>query len=70
MTFVLGGAGQYSGRSMAEAHQHLGITNTQFDNLAAHFAATLKLLRVPKDAADEAFAIVLGARSQVVTVDG
>lgn len=38
---ALGATRPYSGRSMRHAHEHLGLTNEDFDRVVAHLAASL-----------------------------
>jgi len=65
---ALGGPERYRGPDLAGAHRGLGISDAHFDRAAAHLAATLDELGVPRHLADQIVAIVAGLRPAVVTV--
>ena len=65
---ALGGPERYRGPAVTSAHRGLGIGNTHFDRAAAHLAATLAELGVPRHLADHIVATVAGLRPAVVTV--
>jgi len=65
---ALGGPERYRGPDLAGAHRGLGISDAHFDRAAAHLAATLDELGVPRHLADQIIAIVAGLRPAVVTV--
>jgi truncated hemoglobin YjbI len=62
---ALGGPNDYKGRSMAEAHAGMGLTDKHFDAVAGHFVATLKELGVADGLVAEAAAVVESTRDQV-----
>ena len=64
---ALGGPERYRGPSLADAHRGLGISDTHFDRAAAHLAATLDGLGVPRHLADQIVGIVAGLRPAIVT---
>ena len=64
---ALGGPERYRGPGIAGAHRDLGIGDGHFDLAAAHLAATLDELAVPRYLADRIVGIVAGLRSAVVT---
>ena len=64
---ALGGPDRYRGPCIASAHHGLGISDTHFERAAAHLAATLDELAVPRHLADRIVGIVAGLRSAVVT---
>lgn len=66
ITAVAGGPNNYSGRSMSEAHKHLGITNDEFDVVVGHLVNTLKELGVPQDEIDILAPPVLALRDDIV----
>ena len=65
---ALGGPERYRGPDLAGAHRGLGISDGHFDRAAAHLAATLDELGVPRHLADQIVAVVAGLRPAVVTV--
>jgi hemoglobin len=64
---ALGGPERYQGPDIARAHRGLGISGAHFERAAAHLAATLDELGVPRDLADRIVAIVAGLQSAIVT---
>ncbi len=65
---ALGGPERYRGPDLAGAHRNLGINGAHFERAAAHLAATLGDLGVPRDLADPIIEIVAGLRPVIVTV--
>ena len=63
---ALGGPERYRGPGLADAHRGLGISDAHFDRAAAHLAATLDELGVPRHLADRIVGIVAGLRPAVV----
>lgn len=41
LSAVTGGPAEYQGRDLGKAHDHLGISNADFDRVVSHLAATL-----------------------------
>ncbi len=64
---ALGGPERYRGPGLADAHRRLGISDAHFDRAAAHLAATLDGLGVPRHLADRIVGIVAGLRPAIVT---
>ncbi len=64
---ALGGPERYRGPDLAGAHRGLRISDTHFDRAAAHLAATLDGLGVPRHLADQIVGIVAGLRPAIVT---
>ena len=66
MKYAFGGAPQWTGKSILDAHRHLikeqGLNLTHYDAVAGHFVATLQELGVPEDLLNEAAGIVLTTR--------
>jgi hemoglobin len=63
---VSGGPLKYSGKSMKEAHEGMGITNEEFNALADHLVATLKKFNVPQKEINELVGIVASTRGDIV----
>ena len=66
MRYAFGGAPEFSGRSLVEAHKHLlrdkGLNLEHFDAVVGHFVAVLQQLSVPEPLIQEAAAILLSTR--------
>lgn len=52
---------------LAMAHSRLGITDDQFDSVAAHLVASLRVAAVDQALIDEVVALVVPLRAQIVT---
>jgi hemoglobin len=63
---VTGGPCKYTGRAMKDAHQHLNITEAQWDAMAADFLKTLDTFKVPQKEQQELLAIVGSTKSAIV----
>ena len=63
---VTGGPYEYVGRSMKDSHAHLGITEGEWEAMAADFKATLDSFGVPEDAQNELFEIVGTTKADIV----
>lgn len=61
-----GGSEKYMGRDMAAAHQGMGITDAEFDALAADLQASLQKFNVPMKEQNELMAIVGTTRKSIV----
>ena len=61
-----GGPLKYTGKSMKEAHKGMGITDSEFDALAADLVETLKKYKVPQADIDELVKIVGSTRGDIV----
>jgi hemoglobin len=64
--FASGGPQQYSGRSMATAHKHLGITEREWAELVGLFQLTLDKFKVPAIEQGELRAIVGSTKADIV----
>jgi hemoglobin len=61
-----GGPCKYTGRAMKESHQHLNITQAQWDAMVVDFKATLDKFKVPQREQQELITIVGSTRSDIV----
>ncbi|GJL77793.1 MAG: hypothetical protein NPINA01_07820 [Nitrospinaceae bacterium] len=71
LTFAFGGAPNYSGKNMREAHKHLkqqGLSESHFYAVLDNLEATLKELSVPEDLIQEALAIAKSTRKDVLNL--
>lgn len=64
---VTGGPQTYAGRSMKEAHQHLAITEREWDAMVKDFVAVMDEFKVPKEEQSELLAIVGTTKGDIVT---
>jgi hemoglobin len=63
---MMGGPASFTDEHIARAHQRLGITNDEFDELAELFRETLEDFNVPPADVDRLNAHVLSMREHVV----
>ena len=63
---VTGGPQIYSGRSMKEAHRHLGITEREWDAMVRDFVEVLDQFKVPKAEQTELLTIVGSTKGDIV----
>jgi hemoglobin len=61
-----GGPEAYTGRSMKVAHQHLGITEREWQAMAADFKKALDTFEVPEAEQQELFTIVESTKTDIV----
>jgi len=61
-----GGPEKYTGRTMKVAHQHLNITETEWQAMKADFKTTLDKFSVPAGEQGELFAIVESLKGEIV----
>ena len=61
-----GGPLKYTGKSMADAHKGMAITDAEFDALGGHLVASLKKFKVPQADIDELVKIVESTRKAIV----
>ncbi len=61
-----GGPEKYTGRSMKESHQHLNITDKEWEAMRADFKKTLDKFQVPEKEQNELFAIVESTKGDIV----
>jgi methyl-accepting chemotaxis protein len=69
LTFAFGGAPNYSGKNLRKAHEKMveqGMNDSHFDAVIENLGATLKELNVPGDLIQEAAAIALSTRKDVL----
>ena len=62
-----GGPCKYTGRAMKESHQHLNITEGQWEAMAADFKKTLDEFKVPAKEQEELITIVGSTKKDIVT---
>ena len=63
---VSGGPCKYTGRAMKESHQHLNITQAEWDAMVTDFKATLSKFNVPQREQQELITIVGSTRNDIV----
>lgn len=63
---VTGGPEKYAGRSMKESHQHLNITEKEWQAMVADFKKTLDKFKVPAKEQGELIAIVESTKGDIV----
>ncbi len=61
------GPQSYTGRTMADSHDHMGITSEEFGVFAADLQASLTLFGVSEDLQNELIAIVATTHDDIVT---
>lgn len=61
-----GGPENYTGRSMKESHQHLNITEEEWQAMLADFKESLDKFQVPENEQTELFAIVESTKGDIV----
>ncbi|KAI8473828.1 MAG: hypothetical protein J3K34DRAFT_466299 [Monoraphidium minutum] len=66
MALAFGGPNDYKGRSMGAAHAGLDLNDAHFDAVAGHFVSTLRELGVDAAVVDEAAAVVMTTRPEVL----
>ncbi|PIR37565.1 MAG: group 1 truncated hemoglobin [Alphaproteobacteria bacterium CG11_big_fil_rev_8_21_14_0_20_39_49] len=68
LTYAFGGAPNYSGKNMREAHKHLKLTEEHFNAVAGHLKSTLEELSVPDDIQDEVMSIAASTHDDVLNL--
>jgi hemoglobin len=63
---VMGGPQKYTGRSLKEAHQHLQVTEKEWQELLSIFRASMDSFRVPPKEQGEIIAIIESTKGDVV----
>jgi hemoglobin len=63
---VSGGPCKYTGRTMKDSHQHLNITQAEWEAMVADFKATLNKFNVPQREQQELITIVGSTRNDIV----
>jgi len=70
LTYAFGGAPNYSGRSMREAHRHLveeqGLDDSHFDAVVEDLALTLRELNVAEELVREVIDVTESVRDDVL----
>ena len=69
LTYAFGGAPNYSGKNMREAHKRLaekGMNASHFDAVMGHLGNTLKELNVPNDLIQEAAKIAMSTKQNLL----
>jgi hemoglobin len=69
VTAATGGPATYTGRSMAETHDGMGVTAGEFDALVGDLVATLDQFSVPSAEQNELLGILGPLRSDIVSVE-
>jgi hemoglobin len=69
VTAASGGPAWYSGRSMEETHDGMGVTAGEFDALVGDLVATLNRFNVPDAEQQELLGILGPLRSDIVEVE-
>lgn len=64
---VTGGPVEYTGDDMRAAHEHLGLTDEDFDAVADHLDATLREFEVGEGPRSEVLETVGSLREEIVT---
>lgn len=65
--WAAGGPQQYTGRSMQESHEHLAITNAEWDVFMQDLQASFNKFKVPEQEQQELVDIVNSTKQEVVT---
>ena len=65
--WATGGPQQYTGKTMKESHEHLGITEPEWQAFLEDFRVTLDKFDVPAAEQNELFAIVESTKADIVT---
>lgn len=69
LTYAFGGAPNYSGKNMRDAHKKLvekGMNSTHFDAVMGHLGNTLKELNVPNELIQEAAKIAMSTKNDIL----
>lgn len=66
ISFALGGPNQYSGKSMAKAHEGMNIQPAHFDSIAHHLHAALAHFGVNEADIDQALSKVASLREDII----
>ncbi len=66
MCWATGGPQQYSGKSMKESHEHLEITEEEWQVFLQDFQSTLDQFSVPETEQKELFALIDSTKSDIV----
>ena len=69
MTYAFGGASNYDGKSMEDAHAKAraeGLNGQHFDKVAGHLVSTLQELNVPSPLINEVVSVVGPTKEAIV----
>jgi hemoglobin len=66
LAYAFGAPMNYSGKSMSDAHSYMNLTEGHFNAVAGHLVATLQELNVPQNLIDEAAAIAMSVKGDIV----
>jgi len=66
--WATGGPQQYTGKAMRESHEHLAITEQEWQAFLQDFQASLDKFRVPRTEQMELFAIVASTKAEIVAI--
>jgi hemoglobin len=66
LTMAFGGPNQYTGADMRKAHAHMNLTEEHFNAVMENLGATLAELGVPGAAIQEAAAVALSVKDDVL----
>ena len=64
--WATGGPQKYTGKTMKVSHEHLGITEPEWQAFLKDFQATLDKFQVPQAEQQELFAIVASTKADIV----
>jgi len=64
--WATGGPQKYTGKTMKESHEHLGITEPEWQVFLKDFQDTLDKFQVPQAEQEELFAIVASTKTDIV----
>ena len=64
--WATGGPQKYTGKTMKESHEHLNITESEWQSFLGDFQTTLDKFQVPAAEQSELFAIVDGTKADIV----
>lgn len=67
LSTVTGGPERYGGRAMGAAHDHLDVTDDDFDRVADHLDAALAAAGAGETDREEVLDVFAGYRSEIVT---
>jgi hemoglobin len=68
--WATGGPQKYTGKTMLDSHQHLGITEAEWNVFLGDFQACLDHFKVPAQEQSELFAIVVSTKGDIVRPKG
>jgi hemoglobin len=66
LTYAFGGPNSYAGKDLRSAHASMRLTEAEFDAVMEHLGATLAELGVPAPLIQEAAAVALSVKNDVL----